>query len=277
MLKVIYKCLEICCIYNLNTVITYEYHYGNYIMVKKRFDDDFMVILVQNLLGIWSLNNFISENIINEKVKASVKSLIFYTLNVKLLHNYVPKTDWFLNEKLIKGYENHEMSCRDKYLYILSLSYYLIELFEHRNRKVKRKDDNQMLLHHVVTILLILMSYQSNLFRIGLNVIYIFDMNDIMLSISKLLTYNNVNEWITNSTFAIFGVSWVYNRLYLFLMYVLVYLYKNMHSVPEYVGFILLCVIYGLNVFWTKLIASAAYKMGQGNDLNEVNEDYEDN
>ena len=275
MYELIRKCLEIFFIYNLNSVITYEYQYGNYVVVKNNINIEFMKILIQNLLGIFSVNSFVSSNIVNEKIKLSLKALIFYMLNEKLLHNYIPDTDWFLNESIIKNYENHTMTCRDRYLYTLSLSYYILELWEHKNKKTKRKDDDQMLLHHVVTIILLLVSFKSNMFRIGLNVIYIFDINDIFLCISKLLTYNNVNEWITTSTFVIFGVSWIYNRLYLFLTYVLRYLYQNMHSTPEYIGFTLLCIIYGLNLFWTNLIITAAYKMSKGNQMNEVDDEFE--
>ena len=46
---------------------------------------------------------------------------------------------WYLNENMVKGYQDHEMSCRDKYMYIFSLSYYMLELKMFKNRKVNLK------------------------------------------------------------------------------------------------------------------------------------------
>ena len=65
----------------------------------------------------------------------------------------------------------------------------------------------EMLLHHVVTIILIFISYSANLFRIGLNIVYLFDINDIFLCFSKLLTYYKFNNKITDTTFIIFFIG----------------------------------------------------------------------
>ena len=275
MQDMIIVCLQIYYINNLSNMIKHEYYHGYYISVKNKYDVKFYEIFFYNILGLWCLYKFINKYIKEDKIRDCLKSLIYYTLNVKLLYNYLPETEWYLNENMVKGYEDHEMSCRDKYMYIFSLSYYMLELMMFKNRKVNRKDDMEMLLHHVVTIMLIFISYSANLFRIGLNIVYLFDINDIFLCFSKLLTYYKFNNKITDTTFIIFFIGWVYNRLYVYMVNVLYILYMNMNTKVECISFGLLLVIYMLNLFWTKMIAMAGYKMYKGIELSEVSDQYE--
>ena len=56
---------------------------------------------------------------------------------------------------------------------------------------------------------------------------------------------------------------------------VLYILYMNMNTKVECISFGLLLVIYMLNLFWTKMIVMAGYKMYKGIELSEVSDQYE--
>ena len=146
-------------------------------------------------------------------------------------------------------------------VYQLQIAHYLLELLYFFYRDIKRKDDKEMLIHHIITLILIIGSYHTNLIRAGLYVMYLHDINDVFLQLSKTLVYLNVNENITNSTFGIFIVSWIYTRLYLYgvLVYDMGANYYNVNVLFNTL-FYSLSILYTLNVIWFKLIVDVLIK-----------------
>ena len=118
-----------------------------------------------------------------------------------------------------------------------------------------------MLVHHIVTLILIVGSYHTHLIRSGLFVMYLHDINDIFLQFSKTLVYLDIQENITNCTFGIFIISWIYTRLYLYgiVVYDMGYKYYNVNVLFNTL-FYSLSVLYTLNLIWFKLIMDVLIK-----------------
>ena len=267
--------LQLYFVVNFFFIIKEKYVEGGDIIVDNNYDNDFFKISLYSIMSIISMYSVVDYYIKECKQNECVKSLIYYTFSEILLYNNLLNSEWYLNNNMIKNYQKHEITSRDKFLYILSLCYYIIELVQFGFKKIKRKDDTQMLIHHIVTIILIAISYHTNMIRIGLSIIYLFDMNDILLCFSKLLSYYKINNIITDTTFVFFFITWVYNRLYLYLVYVIYILYVNIHSTHEYISLYLLLSIYGLNLIWTNMIIQAGYRIIKGIKYQEIDNDYE--
>ncbi|ESL06579.1 dihydroceramide synthase [Trypanosoma rangeli SC58] len=74
--------------------------------------------------------------------------------------------------------------------YQYGLGFYLAECFLHLvDRDIKRSDFLEYLAHHVVTIALIVLSHCSYEHRFGVYVLFIHDVSDVMLAVSKALNY----------------------------------------------------------------------------------------
>ena len=131
-----------------------------------------------------------------------------------------------------------------------------------------------MLIHHIITLILIIGSYHTNLIRAGLYVMYLHDINDVFLQLSKTLVYLNFEDKITNCTFGIFIVSWIYTRLYLYgvLVYDMGANYYNINFMLNTL-FYCLCILYTLNLIWFKLIIDVLIKTIFEKNLVDVRED----
>ncbi|PWU84602.1 putative Sphingosine N-acyltransferase [Trypanosoma cruzi] len=74
--------------------------------------------------------------------------------------------------------------------YQYGLGFYLSECFSHlANHDIKRSDFLEYVIHHIVTIALIVFSHCSYEHRFGVYVLFIHDASDIMLAVSKALSY----------------------------------------------------------------------------------------
>ena len=197
----------------------------------------------------------------SSKIQESVDAFLFYSYNTYLIHNCIYNKEWFKTIVLFNNVEDHIFTELELILYQLQMAHYILELFCFFYRKNKRKDDNEMLLHHIITLTLIIGSYSSNLIRSGLYVMYLHDINDILLQLSKTLVYLKIDERITNTTFGMFILSWIHTRLYLYgkMVYDMGIHYYNKSFLLD-VLFYSLCTLYILNLIWFKLIIDVLIK-----------------
>ena len=119
-----------------------------------------------------------------------------------------------------------------KLLYFAQCGFYVHSIYATIYMDSKRKDFYAMILHHVLTIALISISYVTrsviepsetlNIFafryhKIGLLVLFMHDVTDIFLEITKLMRYLTVRkggrvsqfwDYASQGGFVIFTVSW---------------------------------------------------------------------
>lgn len=123
--------------------------------------------------------------------------------------------DVFLAWDLMKG---HEISLNHRLYQIVELGFYMHSLFAHFFLEVHRSDFWAMLFHHIVTIWLILGSYISGFYRIGILVLVVHDINDVIFEAGKLLHYQekkSIEPFVTG-LFGLFVLVWVVARLGVF-------------------------------------------------------------
>ena len=168
-----------------------------------------------------------------------------------------------------------------KVLYFAQCGFYVHSIYATIYMDSKRKDFYAMMLHHVLTIALISLSYvsrsvfespeTSNVFafryhKIGLLVLFMHDVTDIFMEITKLMRYLTVRkggrvspfwDYASQAGFATFTVSWFLFRLYWFPLKVLysagvalVYRLSEKDSCRYTLFNILLWILLILNLYW---------------------------
>uniref|UniRef100_A0A8C9GZK0 TLC domain-containing protein n=1 Tax=Piliocolobus tephrosceles TaxID=591936 RepID=A0A8C9GZK0_9PRIM len=106
------------------------------------------------------------------------------------------------------------------YFYILQISYWSSCLFYLKFEK-KRKDYYIMTLHHLSTISLLTYSHMLNFWRVGLVILFVHDVVDISLYISKTISYSKPQyRFFLNIFYALFVLSYFFFRIILYLFYV---------------------------------------------------------
>ena len=128
----------------------------------------------------------------------------------------------------------------------------------------KRKDFWQMMLHHAASISLIYFSWVLNMVRAGMLVLVLHDMADVLLEVAKMCKYANWQK-TCNMTFALFVLTWIVTRLYVYPKYVV---YTTVYESADIVGtapvyyvmnsFMILLQV--LHVIWTYYIIKALIK-----------------
>ncbi|CAF1088995.1 unnamed protein product [Rotaria sordida] len=179
-------------------------------------------------------------------------------------------------------------------MYFVQCGFYLHSVYGTLYMDHKRKDFYVMLLHHFVTMALIFVSYATRYHKIGLLVLFVHDITDIWLELTKLLHYMRSREdgrdypmWETAATFGfiMFTFTWFLFRLYWYPMKVLystgvVTAYRAYDKgCGLYVFFNgLLWILFGLNLYWLFFILQFLVRVCSGtlNNLHDVREDDDD-
>uniref|UniRef100_A0A8D0GYR4 TLC domain-containing protein n=1 Tax=Sphenodon punctatus TaxID=8508 RepID=A0A8D0GYR4_SPHPU len=126
---------------------------------------------------------------------------------------------------------------------------------------VKRKDFTEQIVHHVATLLLIFVSYCTNLLRFGMIVMVIHDASDYILEMAKMLHYA---QWkrTCEILFVVFALVFMFSRLVLFPMSI--YYYFAIQFKPFFVYYFLntfLMVLQLLHIFWSFMILRMIYNI----------------
>jgi hypothetical protein len=102
--------------------------------------------------------------------------------------------------------------------YFFVLSAYTFAGFRHRFFLPRKKDYYVMFGHHIATCALIIGSYVTNSYRIGLVVMFVHDSSDILLDIAQLLNHAHMEgaqfHFVTEVCFVIAMIGWFVSRIY---------------------------------------------------------------
>lgn len=168
--------------------------------------------------------------------------------------------------------------------------------------EAKRKDFKEMLIHHIVSALLIFLSYQYGMVRVGFVIMTLFNFADPFLHGAKQVKYfadlRKQKGLCTLSTgadilFAGFVISFAVTRcvMYPFIVYSAVWeqyeyvigrdgtmdilAYFGVIGSPTVVMIVLLCVLLLLQIFWLGLLFIVIYKLIIGKELSDARSDSE--
>ncbi|GAA6064339.1 hypothetical protein JCM10212_002315 [Sporobolomyces blumeae] len=113
-----------------------------------------------------------------------------------------------------KGYPHDALPALTKWYYLVQTAFWIQQIIV-LNLEARRKDYAQMFAHHIITVLLVSFSYVLNWTRIGNTILCIMDLSDIFLPLAKLFKYAGAQK-CSDATFALFLVSWIVTRHYMF-------------------------------------------------------------
>ena len=155
-------------------------------------------------------------------------------------------------------------------LYLTAISAYVFHLFAVLFLDEKRRDYIMMVIHHVVTITLITMSYILQYTEMGLLILFLHEINDILLELSKTCHYltpradgkkNQFLHKLVDPLVVIFALSWIPTRLYLYPLRGIHELTKVTRKTCHFpsIAFaaVLLSILLVLNIIWFFMIIRA--------------------
>uniref|UniRef100_A0A8D0L8S0 Ceramide synthase 4 n=1 Tax=Sphenodon punctatus TaxID=8508 RepID=A0A8D0L8S0_SPHPU len=125
---------------------------------------------------------------------------------------------------------------------------------------VKRKDFTEQIVHHVATLLLIFVSYCTNLLRFGMIVMVIHDASDYILEMAKMLHY----------------AQWKRTCEILFVVFALVFMFSRLVRAPPFFVYYFLntflMVLQLLHIFWSFMILRMIYNIKEKDDRSDTDE-----
>lgn len=172
--------------------------------------------------------------------------------------------------------------------YLIQGSFYGHSIYATVNMDTWRKDSAVMVVHHIITLALISFSYAFRYHNIGILVLFLHDINDVLLEFTKLNVYlksrgggyHLINDVLSNMGSASFSITWFWFRLYWFPLKVLyatcVSSIQSVPNIPFYFFFnALLFTLLLMNIYWFLFIVIFVVKLLKVKEVNDVRE-YED-
>eukprot|EP00112_Aurelia_sp_Birch-Aquarium-sp1_P017696 Seg413.7 transcript_id=Seg413.7/GoldUCD/mRNA.D3Y31 product="Ceramide synthase 1" protein_id=Seg413.7/GoldUCD/D3Y31 len=186
-------------------------------------------------------------------------SVILFSRYPQLFSNpEAPWTGW---------YAGMNVSSDIYWIYVTEAGFYIHGIYGTIFLDIWRDDSIMLLLHHVLTISLIVFSLGLRYHKIGLVVLFLHDIADVCLELTKIIKCfqnrdkagKSVYHLLTGIGFVVFASAWIGCRLFI---YPLVVLYSTGHvgrvvlpSAPFYFFFnALLWILFVMNVWWSYFI-----------------------
>ena len=173
------------------------------------------------------------------------------------------ESNWFWdNSTWLSNYKYHEFTTVMKWYFFLEISFYL-SLSVSQFTDTKRKDFYQMLVHHFVTLILLVGSYITSMYRFAVVIMFIHDASDFWLETAKIAKYAK-KENVCNICFGIFAIVFVCTRLIYYPVWVAFgYFNYNTYdtSIVQKLMVSLCFLILFLNFYWGYLVLSMLYRI----------------
>lgn len=170
-------------------------------------------------------------------------------------------------------------------VYLVQGSFYGHSIYATIYMDAWRKDSTVMVVHHIITLALITLSYAFRYHNIGLLVLFLHDINDVLLEFTKLNVYlkgrgggyHLLNDILSNLGSVSFSITWFWFRLYWFPLKALyatsVSSLQSVPNIPFYFFFnALLFALLLMNIYWFMFIVVFVVKVLTGLGVNDVRE-----
>ena len=160
-------------------------------------------------------------------------------------------------------YPFHSVDGEIWWYYMLALTVYW-SLTVSQFTDAKRKDFIELFIHHIATIMLLSLSWITNLTRVGTLILLVHNIADVLLEAAEMFKYANYQR-TCDFLFAVFAVAWVVTRLGIYPTWIIysvaVEAPQMLQMFPIYYFFnVLLSLLLVLHVTWTYFIFKAVYK-----------------
>jgi hypothetical protein len=157
-------------------------------------------------------------------------------------------------------------------LYMVNLGYHMHSAFFHLFLVKRRSDFHEMVLHHVVTLWLIVLSYVENQTRIGSVIMFMNDLPDIFVYLTKVF---GETEYVNTSLVSYLSlvVTFFHFRIVSFEFSVFPSLLRDglNKGIEKYAIYIvLLLVLHGLQLYWFSLIVKIGLNIARDGDRGDI-------
>uniref|UniRef100_A0A7S1PJT5 TLC domain-containing protein n=1 Tax=Percolomonas cosmopolitus TaxID=63605 RepID=A0A7S1PJT5_9EUKA len=175
-----------------------------------------------------------------------------------------------------------KFSSMHKLYYIFQTAFHLHSLLYHyiERRNHVRDDDLQMQIHHMATIFLLVGSFHVGHLRIGTLVLYVHDMSDVFVAITKIFNYTKFRDGILVVLLSNLVLSWAYYRLYRFPKDVILIIMEQIgfanKSTFDYSLMFGLIVLFILHVIWFYQIIQIPMAIVYGNEEYDTTEHWKE-
>ncbi|KAL9985152.1 hypothetical protein ACROYT_G007522 [Oculina patagonica] len=152
-------------------------------------------------------------------------------------------------------------------LYVVEAGFYFHSIYATLFMDQWRRDSILMIMHHILANSLILFSFAIRYYRIGVLVLFLHDVNDVILEFTKLCVafksrgrkYHVIPDMLSIMGFLSFASLWFYCRLYIYpikVLYSCGYLSMQiLPAAPFYFFFnAMLWALFFMNVWWFQFI-----------------------
>lgn len=172
--------------------------------------------------------NFSLGKIYIKKLSTNTFKLLFYTTMVIFGYNLLSQLKYFpkslggegdLMNMFSPGYPDAFYHWKPKYFdfyYLTALGFCMTDLIWLVFIYELQSDFVLMLLHHVCTISLISFSYLTNWSNIGCIVLFLHDVGDIFVYITRIVINTDLKSWLKISTAVGLVIVYIYTRIYVF-------------------------------------------------------------
>ena len=182
---------------------------------------------------------------------------------------------WFYDVTYcFRNFPHHDMDYDIWWYYMIPLGFYWAQTVTHFLQP-KRHDSLQMLVHHLVTIMLMTISWITNLIRMGTLVLLLHECADIPLLLAKISGYCG-NDKLMDVFFVVFLLLWIVTRLGFYPFHVLyttlfvAHVQENIFYPVYYILNSLLLAILVMHILWTYSIIQVIIRKFSTNKIQDV-------
>lgn len=185
-----------------------------------------------------------------------------------------------------QGWPYHVMPAAALFYYHIELGCYIHQLVW---TEVNHSDFWEMFAHHLITIALLVTSFITNYWRVGVSILWLHDLSDVVLEGCKVLNYTSkppgrqwLKDYIVDPLFGVFTITFFVTRLVLYPRYILYSVIIEGYRVFGcewggcYVFIGLLVALQCLHIFWFSLIVKMLYILMTTGFEGDIRSDDED-
>jgi len=160
-----------------------------------------------------------------KKIRTNIFKTLWNLFNTILGHYILNQCKYFPKELFGDGdintifegtYPNLYFHYKPKFfdiLYLMNLSYYIMDLLNLLFVNEQQSDFYMMVIHHLSSIFLITFSYWANLSNIGSIIFHLHNIGNVLVYFVRITMYSEISSAFKGSMAVVLIIVWIYTRL----------------------------------------------------------------
>jgi len=206
------------------------------------------------------------------KFRVSFWKAVFYTFTTFYGYAVIQNESWVPSAKgMMDPVGAGNLPFRVMLYYHIEFAYYFVELFYLFNEHMY-KDFLQMVVHHLVTLLLLGMSYCTDMVRCGIAIMAVHDISDPFLEVGKLLSYTQ-SSTLATIVFICFTVIFIASRLGVYACLVAapigIYVWNHEFRFTLRVMAVMVQALVLMHIVWSCMILKMAMRISRSTGIKD--------